>query len=276
MRSYALAAATLLAFPSAASASSSQWFETEGARIRIVTSGLPDTSGLLKGALQVVLEPGWKTYWRDPGDAGVPPSVDISASLGIESANLRFPPPVRIDDGATVWAGYKHPVSFPLVFKAKPGERPVITADIFLGVCESICVPVQARLEVDPGADPDNADDAVVVKAALDTLPAPASPDFGVVPLAGTTIPDTAGEMLLEAVYPGEEPELFIAAPEGYVFATPKRREADGKTLFAVDILARPEQDSENGAVPYTLVTSAGAVEGELLLPSRNCCKPMP
>jgi DsbC/DsbD-like thiol-disulfide interchange protein len=276
MRVYPLAFAALLAVPAAASASSSQWFETEGARIRLVTTGLPDATGVFTGALEIELRPGWKTYWRDPGDAGVPPSIDVAASPGIESASFRFPPPVRIDDGATMWAGYKHPVAFPVAFKVEPGAPPVVAADVFLGICESICVPVQARLEVDPGADPDNADDAVTVRAALDALPEPARPDFGVVPVPDTTVPDAAGEMQVEATYPGEEPELFIAAPEGYVFAVPKRQEIDGRTRFTVAILDRPDKDPENGAVPYTLVTSAGAVEGEFPLPPRDCCKPSP
>ncbi len=54
-------------------ASSSDWFETEGARIRLVTTGKPAADGKLKGMLDIELKPGWKTYWRDPGDAGVPP-----------------------------------------------------------------------------------------------------------------------------------------------------------------------------------------------------------
>jgi len=276
MRVCSFALAALLAVPAAASASSSQWVESEGARIRLVTTGVPDAAGLLTGVLEILLQPGWKTYWRDPGDAGVPPSIDVSASPGIEFAGFRFPPPVRIDDGTTVWAGYKHPVAFPVTFKLEPGVPPVVTADVFLGVCESICVPVQARLEVDPGGDPDNADDALTVKAALDALPEPARPDFGVVPVPDTTLPKAIAGMQLEAIYPGAAPELFIAAPEGYVFGVPQRHEIDGKTRFSVAVLDRPDKDPENAAVPYTLVTSAGAVEGEFPLPPRDCCKPTP
>jgi DsbC/DsbD-like thiol-disulfide interchange protein len=277
MRVYPLAFAALLAVPAAALASSSQWFETEGVRIRLVTTGLPDAAGQFNGALEIALEPGWKTYWRDPGDAGVPPSIDIAPSSGIEAASFRFPPPVRIDDGATVWAGYKYPVALPVAFKATHGAAPVITADVFLGVCEAICVPVQARLEVDPGADPDNADDAVTVQAALDALPQPARPDFGVAPIRETTVPDGwEGKMMLEAMFPGEGPELFLSAPEGFLFGTPERLESGGRTYFSVAVLARPDEDPKDVTVPYTLVTSAGSVDGALPLPARDCCKPSP
>ena len=43
------------------------------------------------GVLDIDLKPGWKTYWRDPGDAGVPPQLDVSASTNVAGAELRFP-----------------------------------------------------------------------------------------------------------------------------------------------------------------------------------------
>ncbi len=63
--------------------------------------------------LEIDLKPGWKTYWRDPGDAGVPPTLDASASSNIASAELSFPAPQRFDDGFAIWAGYKEPVGIP-------------------------------------------------------------------------------------------------------------------------------------------------------------------
>ena len=82
-----------LALPSPASASSSDWFETEGGRVRLVTTGQPDGDGNLTGILDIELKPGWKTYWRDPGDAGVPPTIDVAASPGVTGAEFSFPAP---------------------------------------------------------------------------------------------------------------------------------------------------------------------------------------
>ncbi|RUV48671.1 hypothetical protein EOA88_39080, partial [Mesorhizobium sp. M5C.F.Ca.IN.020.14.1.1] len=164
-----------------AAASSSTWYNSEGGRVRLVTSGKPDEAGRIHGVLDIALKPGWKTYWRDPGDAGVPPQIDISASTNIANATFSFPPPQRHDDGYGKWAGYDHPVSLPVTFTVSaPNEPAVIDADIFLGICETICIPLQTKLTIDPGSDPDNAEDAALVKAALATLPAPARPDFGV------------------------------------------------------------------------------------------------
>src|SRR5262249_40519998 len=112
-----IATSLLLPFGGApALASSSDWYDAEGGRIRLVTVGMPNDKGVLQGALQIDLKPGWKTYWIDPGDAGVPPSIDVSPSQNIASADMSFPAPHRFDDGFAVWAGYNEPVTFPVTF----------------------------------------------------------------------------------------------------------------------------------------------------------------
>jgi DsbC/DsbD-like thiol-disulfide interchange protein len=85
-------------------ASSTDWFETQGGRIRLVTAGTPDAQGRIKGVLDIALDPGWKTYWRDPGDAGVPPQLDVSGSTNIAEAKLSFPPRLPLRTGTTAKA----------------------------------------------------------------------------------------------------------------------------------------------------------------------------
>ncbi|XHM75536.1 protein-disulfide reductase DsbD domain-containing protein [Mesorhizobium sp. ANAO-SY3R2] len=255
--------AALAAAP--AFASSSAWSEMEGARIRLVTSGQPDESGSLRGVLDVELKPGWKTYWRDPGNSGVPPQIDISASSNISAAEFSFPAPQLHDDGYAKWAGYDHPVRLPVTLTVpSPGQPSSIVADIFLGVCESICVPVQARLELDPASDPDNAENAALVTGAFAALPAPAEPEFGAELTSG------AGErMSITATSPGapEGTNLFLAGTDGYVFGTPERQADAGKAMFTVKVLERPKTKPSGKGIPYTLSSPAGAVDGFLPYP---------
>src|SRR5690606_29931154 len=82
-----------------AAAASSTWVKSGGGAVRIVTSGLSDKEGLLRGAIEIRLEPGWKTYWRDPGEAGIPPRLHLSAASDASAAELLFPPPERIKIG---------------------------------------------------------------------------------------------------------------------------------------------------------------------------------
>jgi DsbC/DsbD-like thiol-disulfide interchange protein len=255
----------LAATATPALSSSSDWFGAQGGSVRLVTTGAPDEQGIVQGALEIQLKPGWKTYWVDPGDAGVPPTIDVSASRNVAAAEMSFPAPRRFDDGFAKWAGYDWPVSFPVAFKlADPKAPATIEAKIFLGVCETICVPVEATLKLDTAHDPDNADDAAIVRAALDALPGPEQPDFGV-----TVIDGGKDEVLVEATFAGEpdQVDFFLAGSEGYQFGPPARRMDGERLLFYVPILERPATVPVKGALHYTLATSAGAVSGMLPYP---------
>ncbi|HWK65256.1 MAG TPA: protein-disulfide reductase DsbD domain-containing protein [Rhizobiaceae bacterium] len=259
--------ATLVAIASPASslAASSAWLETDGGRVRLITSGVPDPGGTLRGALEIDLKQGWKTYWRDPGASGVPPSIDVSASPNIASAELSFPAPERFDDGYGQWAGYKHSVVLPVTFTFNAPAQPTkIQANIFLGVCEAICIPVQGQLTVDPASDPNDAADASVVQSALAALPLPERADFG-----AFKVRSEPGTLVVEAKFPdhARRADLFVASEHGYVFSTPERQEKDGQILFSVPILDRPATPPAQGAVPYTLVTDSGSVGGTLPFP---------
>lgn len=150
-----LGLALLAASALPAAASSSRWADSEGGRIRLVTAGLPDKSGRLNGVLHIQLKPSWKTYWRDPGASGVPPQIDVSKATNIAKAEFSYPAPGRHSDGYGEWAGYDRSVSLPVTFTlANPREKAVIEAGVFVGICQTICIPLQARLTVDPTADP--------------------------------------------------------------------------------------------------------------------------
>lgn len=263
VRTAALAAALAAVVAAPAAAASSGWVAAEGGRVRLVTTGLPDAAGRLSGIVDIQLKPGWKTYWRDPGDAGVPPQLDAAASVNLTAAELAFPAPGRHDDGYSVWAGYDHAVAFPVTLTLSDPARP-IEASVFLGVCETICVPLQATLSLDPADGADDPDDAARVRAAGDALPAAARAGFEALPEPG--IP---GKMTVRAVAPGDPAalDLFVAGVDGYSFAAPKRVAKDGATLFVVPVLDAPAAPPAGRGLPYTLVGADGAVSGHLPYP---------
>jgi DsbC/DsbD-like thiol-disulfide interchange protein len=246
-----------------AGASSSSWFDTEGGRIRLVTAGTPTGDGVLRAALQIDLEPGWKTYWRDPGDAGVPPQITFTPESHVQAVETGFPAPQRFDQGAAAWAGYQQPVSLALTLHLAPGEIPaLIEADVFLGVCQTICIPVQAKLTVDPRRNVDDMFDRATVNAAFDSLPEPASAGFGV---TATQIEGKTLRIGTAADGAGDR-TLFLAGEGGYAFGEPQRA-ADG-TSFTVPVLAEPVgATSASTTIRYTLIAGDGAVEGAFPLP---------
>lgn len=247
-----------------AGASSSAWRAADGVRMRLVTSGQAAADGTLRGALQIDLQRGWKTYWRDPGSSGVPPAIDLSRSAGVTLLDIGYPAPVRVEDESGSWVGYKHSIAFPVTFRVGADQPPQIAADVFVGVCEQICIPIQASFSVDVGGDPDNPEHAAAVDAAFAALPATAEPGFGV-----TLRSADATRLVVQADAPGDpaRAELFVAGVDGYAFGPPTRTVEGTAAIFTVPVLERPDTRPDGAGLPYTLTTEAGAVEGRLPYP---------
>lgn len=255
--------AVLAAAPAAASSSAT--VETEGGSVRLVTTGLADADGRLRGALEIRLRPGWKTYWRDPGSSGVPPRIGVEGSRNVAAAELDFPRPAWHDDGYGAWAGYAASVSLPVTFSIpRPDRYSLIEADLFLGICQTICIPVQAALSVEPGSAPDDEADARAVAAAFAALPAPARPGFRLVLEA---VED--GTLVLAAELPDGSggAELFVSGEGRFAFGPPRLIERVGGVAFEVPVLRAPAARPGAVALPYTLGAGAESVSGELVLP---------
>src|ERR1700690_1299197 len=108
------------------------------------------SGAVLLGGIAIQLQPGWKTYWRTPGDSGVPPRFDFSKSENIEAVTILWPAPMKFDDGAGgASLGYHDQIVLPLRIVAKSTDRPVtLRAEITYAVCEKICIPVQANADL--------------------------------------------------------------------------------------------------------------------------------
>jgi DsbC/DsbD-like thiol-disulfide interchange protein len=133
------------------------------------------SGAVLLGGIAFQLQPGWKTYWRTPGDSGVPPRFDFSKSENIEAVTILWPAPTKFDDGAGGHSlGYKNQIVLPLRIVAKNADKPVtLRAGINYAVCEKLCIPVEANAELAFASVASTEDSALF--AALDTVPKPAS-----------------------------------------------------------------------------------------------------
>jgi DsbC/DsbD-like thiol-disulfide interchange protein len=133
------------------------------------------SGAVLLGGIAFQLQPGWKTYWRTPGDSGVPPRFDFSKSENIEAVTVLWPAPTKFDDGAGGHSlGYHDQIVLPLRIVAKNADKPVtLRADINYAVCEKLCIPVEANAEI-PIASAASTEDSALF-AALDTVPKPAN-----------------------------------------------------------------------------------------------------
>jgi DsbC/DsbD-like thiol-disulfide interchange protein len=133
------------------------------------------SGAVLLGGIAFELQPGWKTYWRTPGDSGVPPRFDFSKSENVEAVTVLWPAPMKFDDGAGGHSlGYKNQVVLPLRIVAKNPDKPVtLRAAVNYAVCEKLCIPVEADSELAFSSVASTEDSALF--AALDTVPKPAN-----------------------------------------------------------------------------------------------------
>jgi DsbC/DsbD-like thiol-disulfide interchange protein len=133
------------------------------------------SGNVLLGGIALQLQPGWKTYWRSPGDSGVPPRFDFSKSDNVEAVTVLWPAPTKFDDGAGGHSlGYHDQIVLPLRIVTKNPDKPVtLRAAISYAVCEKICIPVEAKAEL-PFTSVVSTEDSTLF-AALDTVPKPAT-----------------------------------------------------------------------------------------------------
>jgi DsbC/DsbD-like thiol-disulfide interchange protein len=133
------------------------------------------SGAVLLGGIAIQLQPGWKTYWRTPGDSGVPPRFDFSKSENVEAVTILWPAPTKFDDGAGGHSlGYHDQIVLPLRIVAKNADKPVtLRAAINYAVCEKLCIPVEADAEL-PFTSVASTEDSALF-AALDTVPKPAT-----------------------------------------------------------------------------------------------------
>lgn len=120
--------------------------------------------------VQIVLELGWKTYWRLPGETGVAPRFDWSGSENLKSAEVLYPAPTRFIDPEGETIGFAGEVVFPVVVTALDAAKPVkLRLQLEYGVCKEICIPAKAELAADAGAVDPAA--AALVDEAMAGLP---------------------------------------------------------------------------------------------------------
>jgi DsbC/DsbD-like thiol-disulfide interchange protein len=248
----------------AAAQDASPWQRDGHSAVRLLAGSR--SGAVLLGGIAFQLEPGWKTYWRTPGDSGVPPRFDFSKSENVEAVTVLWPAPMKFDDGAGGNSlGYQNQVVLPLRIVSKNADKPVtLRADINYAVCEKLCIPVEASAELPITSVASTEDSALF--AALDTVPKPANvgdPN----PL---TIRDVKREgkstVLIDVAVPDTRAvNLFVEGPTpDWALPVPKLLEQSppGVKRFAFELDGLPPgTNPEGAALKLTLVGADRAYE---------------
>jgi len=110
-------------------------------------TGWRTESGSQMAALRIVLESGWKTYWRAPGDGGVPPEFNWTGSHNAAEIIIHWPRPTLFDDGGMRTAGYLQEMILPIeVVPTDPAQEVWLAAEVSFGICHDICVPMHVNV----------------------------------------------------------------------------------------------------------------------------------
>src|SRR5499426_4154356 len=231
----ALGLAVLAGVPPAAAAQEpaavTPWAEAQAARVRLLAGRDPTQPGSVLAGVEITMAEGWKTYWRNPGEAGVPPSFDWSGSSNTASIKVAYPAPMRLVDPAAEMIGYKTSVLFPIEVIPKVATAAVeLRLALEFAVCREICIPAQASLALTVPPAPMAGAPAPTLAAALARVPrAQGERRDGDPTLLGVT-PKLAGpspSLEIEAQFPGAGADVFIEAPDG-IFVPMAKKLAGG------------------------------------------------
>ncbi len=120
----------------------SAWAEEEQSAVRLVASsdGLGE-DGIVRAGLEFSMQPGWKVYWRSPGDAGFPPQPDFNGSENARISELSWPVPSRFSVLGLETLGYEDGVILPFTVEAEdPAKNARILANVRYLTCKEICI----------------------------------------------------------------------------------------------------------------------------------------
>jgi suppressor for copper-sensitivity B len=216
-------------------------------------------AGLLAGpplGIEFRLAPGWKTYWRSPGDAGLPPEIDWSGSENLAEATVLWPAPKRETLLGFETFIYQNRVVLPITARATDPAKPVrLRANVSYLVCEVLCVPAEATLALDLDVAPGRpAPNAGLIAGFNARVPSRASTAFSLErALLSESNDGLTLEVAVRARTPFAAPDIFIEGPRQMRFGKP-RLEMDDERLsgvFIVPVTVTGNRAALSGATPF-------------------------
>jgi DsbC/DsbD-like thiol-disulfide interchange protein len=239
--------------------------EVPGDMVRAeMLSGWRMENGAHMSALRLTLAPGWKTYWRAPGDGGIPPLFDWTGSGNLSGVTMSWPVPEVFYLNGMRSVGYAEAVIIPIEFRPTEDGAPIaVSGRIDIGVCEDICVPVSLVVAADlaPGGASDPR-----ITAALDDRPMTRG-EAGVRGVDCVLEPISDGLRLTATITMpqiGRDEETVVELTGAPVWVSEPEVTRQGATLRTVADLVPPEAAPfalERDALRFTVIADGQAVD---------------
>ena len=246
----------------------SRWDGDARSAVRLLAGSAAEKGVFLRAGLEIRLKPGWHTYWRYPGDAGVPPRIDFTGSKNLKSSTVSWPAPQRIIEGGLVAIGYAGDVILPLAIVPQNHAEPVrLRVKLDYAICEKLCVPAGATLELLVGGARSSQDGAIA--AALARVPKKTAVGEGAA-IAVRSVRRDVGtgrpRLIVDVAVPAGKSAMLFAEGPNQDWALPVPAAVDGAPTglrrFAFDLDGAPPGASFQGAaITLTAVAGDQAIE---------------
>ncbi|MGM0481337.1 MAG: protein-disulfide reductase DsbD family protein [Pseudomonadota bacterium] len=236
-----VAALLLYSVPTLAETPSTGWLSHDDhppVSVKLALTGHYEAErNLLPALLHVELDKGWKTYWRSPGEGGIPPTFDWSSSAQIEDIEWNWPIPSRYSIQGINTVGYQGSLTFPLMIKLSPGSRQAqITGTLTMSSCTTVCVltdyPIDLRVDLNTLTV--DSDRAFAFNQAMGKVPRPLSD--AQIKQALWSDEQQRIQLTLKRDSGWHDPELFLHSNDKALadasFSSPQTQ-VDGDTLSA-------------------------------------------
>lgn len=252
----------------------SQWAKSHYSQARLITgqTALPKSGAAAKLGVEIKLQPGWKTYWRTPGDSGVPPLFSWKGSQNLKSVKILWPAPVWFRDEFGTSIGYKKQIVFPIEAEPIDAAKPMsVKLTLGYAACKDICVPVQAEMALTlPAGFAISTPHATTISKFTSRVPqTKLSADTAPVIVAREVkLPKPSLIIDLNRVRQTGKVELFVEGPKKFYFGRPEPVAAkeNAQLRYRIPVDAPDGEQSLKGA-QLRVTLSDGAAASEHLVP---------
>ena len=221
----------------------SGWAQSaDGLRDVEILSGWRTANGTHITALRVIMEDGWKTYWRSPGEAGIPPQFDWGSSRNLGNVEIVWPAPKPLYQNGLLSIGYENEMVLPLrIAPQTDGEAVALSGSIQIGLCKDICIPVFLQVSQELSEKTSKPDPRIV--AALAEEPYSAA-EMGVKKVTCQITPTSVGLNLTTYIKVrrlGDKEHVIVETDNPAVWVSGAKTIRQGETLKAETMLYHTE-----------------------------------
>ncbi len=223
--------------------------------------GWPQENGQHIAALRFSLAPGWKTYWRSPGDGGLPTLMDWSGSQNLSSIEILWPRPQVFRQNGLRSIGYQGDVVLPLSVTPNQSGDVHLSAELTFGICKEVCLPVHMVLNT--RVSEEHRENILEINAALATQASHTGThaECRVRQDGMRTLLDVE---LMGSLPGGKAPAVVLEPSDKEIWVGEPEVRLIGSSLYATSVLASPSGnhvDVDLDALRITLLTTTAAAE---------------